>query len=178
MSLDNAEQLSPLYREGGKAVNSQPRSTCSSDVIQTNDGTDRTTFGKKVANCVTVNGVKLTDLQKMKTTNRKTSMNKKITDRSLKKKKTPLPTLPPSGQILKYLVKKKAAGGPGVSNNEETTEQEDNANIHEDNKIPNTQSNVKYNDCDRKTTSHEVHNQVKTTFMIETKCKVKEHRHS
>ena len=93
VSLDNAEQLSPLYREGGKAVVSQPRATCSSGVIQTDGGTDRTTFGKKVANCVTVNGMKLTELQKMKTTIKKTSNNKKNSDNSVKKKKIPLPTV-------------------------------------------------------------------------------------
>ena len=174
VGLDNAEQLSPLCREGGKAVNSQPRATYSSDVIHTNDGTDRITFGSKVANCVTVNGVKLTDLQKVKTTFKKTTSNKN-TPQSLKKKKTPLPTLPPSGQILKYLVKKKAVVGPGVSSTEETTaKQEDNANIHEEINVSNTPSNVEDNDCDRKTTSHEAHKIMKTTFTVEKKCKVKE----
>ena len=57
--------------------------------------------------------------------------------------KPPLPTQPPSGQIVKYLVKKKAVGGPGVNINEVSTIQEDNTNTHEDIKIQNTPSNVK-----------------------------------
>ena len=80
----------------------------------------------------------------------------------------------PSEQILKYLVKKKATGGPDVSNIEVTTEHEDNAKTHEDNKILNTPRNGIDNDCVRKTTNNRIHNHKKTTFVIEKKGKVKE----
>ena len=69
-------------------------------------------FGRKVSGHITVNGVKLTDIQKdrIKSLNKKTTSVKKPAKKTTKKIQSPAPSMNSIGSIHKYLVKKKAGG--------------------------------------------------------------------
>ena len=96
--------------------------------------------------------------------------NKKTTP---KKKKQNLNTIPPSGQILQYLVKKKANSEEERKIVKKISMVEDIARKHEDNKKT-TVEDMKKKELEENKKENELNKERKTTFVNKKKEKVKE----
>ena len=172
---ERAGSSPPTCMDGWMADVSQPRALVSMVEGVSDDCVRKMTFGKKTADGITVNGVKLMVLQKMKnSTKMKTTQNvKKTPQRRMKKTVTPTPS---NNKILKYLVKKKAENTSLNSTCEKKTplveDNSDNTPGVSDNNTP-----AVYNDNDDRQKNNTLKNDnqdKKTTFVVKKTVRVKE----